>query len=219
MDGHPQALPHMCMWCNFSVQHVLSCPRGGFPSIRHNEIRDVTANLLTEVCHDVVVEPDLQPLTDEALACATSNLSDGARLDIAVNGFWGGRYEKSFLDVRVFNPHAPSKNKTSINSCYGSMKKKKKAYEQCIREVEHSSFTPLALSATGGMAKQSTTFYKWLASLLAEKWDQHYSSTLCWLRCRIYFSLLKSAIQCIRGARSSRGYAIKTTSAIDLVHW
>ncbi len=28
------------------------------------------------------------------------------------------------------------------------------------------------LSATGGMGKQSTTFYKRLASLLAEKWDQ-----------------------------------------------
>ena len=86
--------------------------------IRHNEIRDVTANLLTEVCHDVVVEPDLQPLTGEALACATLNPSVGATLAIAVNGFWGGRYEKSFLDVRVFNPHAPSNNKTSINSCY-----------------------------------------------------------------------------------------------------
>ncbi len=35
----------------------------GFPSIRHNEIRDITANLLTEVCHDVSVEPGLQPLT------------------------------------------------------------------------------------------------------------------------------------------------------------
>ena len=38
-------------------------------------------------------ESNLQPLTGEALAYATSNPSDGARLDIAVNGFWGGRYE------------------------------------------------------------------------------------------------------------------------------
>ena len=40
---------------SFTVEHVLSCPRGGFPSIRHNEIRDITANLLTEVCRDVQV--------------------------------------------------------------------------------------------------------------------------------------------------------------------
>ncbi len=30
---------------------------GGFPTIRHNEIRDITASLLTEVCHNVATEP------------------------------------------------------------------------------------------------------------------------------------------------------------------
>ena len=34
----------------------------GFPSIRHNEIRDLTAHLLTEVCRDVRIELDLQPI-------------------------------------------------------------------------------------------------------------------------------------------------------------
>ena len=43
----------------FSIEHALSCPKGGFPSIRHNEVRDLTATLLTDVCHDVKVEPDL----------------------------------------------------------------------------------------------------------------------------------------------------------------
>ena len=30
---------------------------------------------------------------------------DGARLDIAMYGFWGGRFEKAFLDVRVIKSH------------------------------------------------------------------------------------------------------------------
>ena len=34
----------------FSVHHALSCPKGGYPSIRHNEIRDLTAHLFTEIC-------------------------------------------------------------------------------------------------------------------------------------------------------------------------
>ena len=102
----------LCMWCK------LLCRARGFPSIRHNEIRDITANLLTEVCHDVLVEPNLQPLTGEALAHRTSNVSEGARLDVSVNGFWGGRHEKTFLDVRVFNPHAPSNKNSSISNCY-----------------------------------------------------------------------------------------------------
>ncbi len=33
------------------------CHMGGFPTIRHNEIRDITASLLTEVCHNVATEP------------------------------------------------------------------------------------------------------------------------------------------------------------------
>ena len=41
----------------FLVDHALSCPKGGLPSLRHNEIRDLTARLLTEVCHQVQVEP------------------------------------------------------------------------------------------------------------------------------------------------------------------
>ncbi len=86
---------------------------------------------------------------------------------------------KTFLDVRVFNPHAPSNSNTSINNCYSKhQKEKKRAYEQRILEVEHASFTPIVLSATGGMAKQSTSFYKRLASVLADKWDYKYSQTL-----------------------------------------
>ena len=51
-------LPHSCV-CgrSFSVQHAFSCPCGGFPSIRHIELRNLTADLLSEVCSDVGIEP------------------------------------------------------------------------------------------------------------------------------------------------------------------
>ena len=103
---------HCACGTNFSVDHALSCPKGGFPSIHHNEVRDITAELLSEVCHDVEVEPHLQPLSDERFQQKTANTQDGARLDIAMNGFWGGRYEKCYTDVRVFNPLAPSNSGT-----------------------------------------------------------------------------------------------------------
>ena len=64
------------------------CPCGGFPSIRHNELRDITAELLTEVCHSVGVEPTLQPLTGEQLSYRSANVEDGARLDVVAEGFW-----------------------------------------------------------------------------------------------------------------------------------
>ena len=34
-----------------------------------------------------------------------------------------------------------------------------------IREIEHASFTPVVMSATGGLAHEATFFYKRLASL------------------------------------------------------
>ena len=43
---------------------------------------------------------------------------------------------------------------------------KKCVYEQHIHEVEHASFTPLVMSATGGLAKEATNFYLRLASRL-----------------------------------------------------
>ena len=45
-------------------------------------------------------------------------------------------------------------------------------------KCEHASFTPLVLSACGGLATGASTFYKRLASLLAEKWEQPYSITV-----------------------------------------
>ena len=98
------------------------------------------------------------------------------------------------MDVRVFNPHAPSNRNTSLSNSYRKHEaEKKRAYEQWVLEVEHSSFTPLVFSATGEMAKQSFTFYKRLASLLADKRAQSYSTTLSWLRCHISIALLHSA--------------------------
>ena len=73
-------LPQTCA-CgnNFDVNHAMICPKGGFPSIRHNEVRDLTADLLTEVCHDVEIEPKMQELTGEHLLLRTANKEDGAR--------------------------------------------------------------------------------------------------------------------------------------------
>ena len=55
--------------------------KGGFPSIRHNKIRNLTATLLTEVCHDVCIEPGLQPVSNGTLTGTSANCQDGARLD------------------------------------------------------------------------------------------------------------------------------------------
>ena len=87
----------LCLWKQLSVDHDFLCPQGGFQSICHNEVRDLTAKLLSEVCHNVEVKPNLQPLNCETFHYKTANTQNGARLDISVNGFWSGNFENFLL--------------------------------------------------------------------------------------------------------------------------
>ena len=58
---------NMAMTCvcgkSNDVQHALSCRVGGLPIHRHNDIRDLSASLISEVCTNTEIEPTLQPLT------------------------------------------------------------------------------------------------------------------------------------------------------------
>ncbi len=126
------------------------CPKGGSPIIRHNEVRDLTADLLTEVCHDVEIEPILQELTGGHLSLRTANTEDGARLDVKAQGFWENRWQCAFFDIRVFYPNAQSNQLSQLSSAYSKHEaEKKRTYGQRVREVEHGSFTPLVFTSTG----------------------------------------------------------------------
>ena len=78
---------------------------------------------------------------------------------MAVNGFWGGRSQRCFVDVCVFNPFAPSNNSTSLVSTFKKHENiKSRAYGQCVREVEHALFIPIVLATTGGLGHEATIF-------------------------------------------------------------
>ena len=118
--------------------------------------------------------PHLQPLSGESLSHRSAITEDGARLDVAMYGFWG---EKAFVDVRVFNPSAQSNRNGPLSSVYRKHEQeKRRQYDQRVREVEHATFTPLVLSTTGGMGR-AATFYKRLASMVAEKRNVPYAMT------------------------------------------
>lgn len=74
---------------------------------RHNELRDLEAEMLDMVCYDVEVEPVLQVLTGETLERG-ANIAPDTRLgDIHARGVWE-RQRSAFFDVRVFHPNADS---------------------------------------------------------------------------------------------------------------
>ena len=117
-----------------------------------------------------MTELHLQLLSGESFSHNSAITEDGARLDVAMYGFWGGRFEKAFVDVRVFNPSAQSNRHGPLSSVYRKHEQeKKRQYDQRVHEVEHATFTPLVLSATGGMGRAATTFYKRLVSMITEQ--------------------------------------------------
>ena len=90
----------------------MSFMEGGFIDKRHDDVRDLLANLLKEVYHDVQVEPHLQTLTGE-VPNGGANSSDEARLDVSVRSFW-----RAFYDVRVFNPFAKSHLNQKLDTAF-----------------------------------------------------------------------------------------------------
>jgi len=120
-------LPSKCACGSVSnVDHALNCKKGGFVTMRHNELRDITADLLSEVCKDVCVEPLLQPLTGETFTSGRSvNKSEEARLDVSARGVWG-RNQRAFCDIRIFNPNAPRYSNQALHKTYITHEKEKK---------------------------------------------------------------------------------------------
>ena len=146
----------------------MSCQKGGFISIRHDEIRDITCSLLKEVCSDVTKEPLLQPLQGEKFNYKTANVEQEARVDISARGFWN-RGQKAFFDLRVFNPLAPCYSGLSLDAAHTRNERDKtRKYGERIINVEQGTFTPLVFTSAGGMARQSQIFYKRMAELMAE---------------------------------------------------
>ena len=103
----------------------MSCKKGGFINVRHNDVRDLTACLLTKVCKDVSVEPLLTPLTGENIEIRSAKIGDEARLDIGARDICVKR-QKAFFDVRIFDPNASRYVTQSLQRCYARNEKEKK---------------------------------------------------------------------------------------------
>ena len=189
---------------NFNIKHALTCKKGGFITLRHNRLRNITTSLLTEVCHDVCIEPTLQKLTGEQFEQRTANTSDEARLDIAARGFWAAG-QIAFFDIRVFYSNATRYANRSLQQGYAlNENEKKRKYNNRVMNVEQGCFTPLVFSANGGMGCECKKFYSVLAEMITIKRKQEYCITMSWLRRRISFSPMRSILLCIRGSRGKK---------------
>ena len=187
----------------FEVDHAMSCPKGGYIYQRHDEVRNVISKLAEEISNDVQVEPHLEVLTGESLPDST-NKADEARLDLSIRGFWQ-RGQRAFFDVRVFNPFAPSYRRQKLPNIFNNNEKEKKRhYGRRVIEIEHGSFTPFVSTPYGGCGREAEKFLSELSRKIANKRDMHQSVVMQWIRSVLSFTLLRSAILCVRGSRNQK---------------
>ena len=203
-DWEISGIPSVCACGDrFTVDHSMICKRGGFIIQRHNELRDLEAELLNLVCNDVETEPVLQELTGEKLNPGANTACD-ARLDIHARGIWE-RQKSTFFDIRVCHPNADSYKDLTPEQVYRLHEnEKKRMYERRVLEVEQASFTPLVFTTTGGMGRECSVYHSRLAELISAKKGEDYAKTITWIRGRISFAILRSALLCLRGTRSKK---------------
>jgi hypothetical protein len=198
-------LPTTCSCgASFDLNHSQICHLGGFINMRHDELRNLMASEMKQVLHDVEIEPRLAPLSGEILQPRTAISSNEARSDIRARGFWQ-RQRNAFFDIRIFYPHASSYLSRNLPKLYASMEQsKKREYQDRILQVEQGSFTPLIFSSLGGMGVEASAAIKELAVMLSNQRNEPYSHTICLLRCRISFALMRASSTCLRGSRPRR---------------
>ena len=110
-----------------------------------------------------------------------------------------------FFDVRVCHPNADSYRELSPKQIFRQHEnEKKRQYASRVMEVEHATFTPFVFTTTGGMAEECLRYHNRLAELIAIKKGEDYANTVSWIRAKISFAILRSALLCLRGTRSRR---------------
>ena len=204
-DWELTRLPKNCVCgVKFGLQHALSCKKGGFVTIPHNHVRNITATLLNEISNNVQIEPQLQSLSGEYFDAKTANKHEDTRLYISATGFWCSG-QKALFDIRTFNPIASRYRNTLLSKFYTKNEnEKKKQYNKCVLQVERGSFTPFVMSSNGEFRRECGRIYSKLAEQIAEKRKQSNSIISSWIKRKIIFSLLQSIRQCLRGSRSIR---------------
>ena len=85
--------------------------------------------------------------------------------------------------------------------------------------VEHGTFTPLVSTVLRSMDQENEKYHKHLADKIATKSEDDYSKVVNYIRYKVAFIVLRSALLCLRGSRTIRKEKIVAVAEdIDLGH-
>ena len=161
------------------MRHALNCKKGGFVTIRHNNIRDYEPNLLAKTHTDVETNLLFDQLKKKLLMEYLVIMLDRAR-GVSRDG------QNAFFDVRITNTNSVSQNNVKTEEVLLRFEKEmKQEYNRRIMNVEHGTFTPLVFSVSGVLGKECYMFHKHMAGKIAKKFNESYEKVITVIRCKL----------------------------------
>ncbi len=109
----PADLPASCDGCvqRFSIEHALTCQKGGLPILRHNEVRDELMDLArrafgnSAVRTEPLIFPGRAAPSSTGPAASRPSVPSDERGDVLIRGLWE-RGTDCILDIHVTNTDA-----------------------------------------------------------------------------------------------------------------
>ena len=228
----PADMCQLCDGCNepFSVEHALSCKKGGLVHIRHDDVADefrhlcgtalsfgrvereprIFSSVSRRVRVEAAEEDEEQPQqpgqantnnnNPTAANAQQSTPNSGERGDASCHGFWQ-RGRTCIFDMRITDPEARSyRNKDHDKVLAAQEKEKKDKYLRSCHE-QRKDFTPMVYTVDGVAGREARAAERRVALFLSEKWNRQYSEMAGYVRARMSLSVVRANSLLIRGSR------------------
>jgi len=183
-----QGLPAVCGdGCGepFSLEHALSCKKGGNVKLGHDQMVDESCHLVSLAygAAGVKKEPFLRDASGKVL-------DKDLRADFMAHSVWERQWV-AFFNNHILDADAPSCFNRNMSyvlrntaAMRAAVKETKKIFqERCVDLA--GSFTPLVCTVDGVFHREYVAFMKRVAAALAEKWHKPYGVVMCWVRVRL----------------------------------
>ena len=218
----PLHLQSECDGCykRFSVEHAMSCKKGGLITIRHDDVKGEWHQLCAQALTPTAVSDEPFIYSGRAVPRETQNNNAAEavppehRGDVAAHGFWQ-RGTTAVFDIRITDTEAPTYRRMDPAKVLKKHEKEKKDkyLEACL--ARRRQFTPLVFSVDGLRSKETDAACKRISSLLAKKWNRQYSDVCGYVRSRLSLALVRATSMCLRSARDHTSIARSIPPTMD----
>ena len=237
----PLNLQSECDGCyqRFSVEHALSCKKGGLITIRHDDIKGEWHQLCAMALKPSAISDEPLIYSGRVVAQGTQNANAAVapaptapsgvrnhhsssaqvvppehRGDVAAHGFWE-RGTTAVFDIRVTDTEAPSYRRMDPHKVLKKHEKEKKDkyLDACL--ARRRQFTPLVFSVDGLRSRETDSACKRLSVLLANKWNRKYPHVCGYVRSRLSLALARATTMCLRSTRDHTSIARSIPPSMD----